>query len=125
MKPVAQNAPTRRVAVDPKTGQIIEYPKYPLETLMEQTGDCEDQAILLASLLKLMGYEVALLILPTHVALGIAGLNLNGTSLVDPTTGTRYYYVESTVNGWLPGQVPAEFEGDLAEGKYDILPIAA
>jgi transglutaminase-like putative cysteine protease len=109
----------------PKTGQIIEHPKYPIETLMEQTGDCEDQAILLAALLKLMGHEVALLILPTHVALGIAGLNLNGIYLTDPGTNTRYYYVETTVDGWLPGQVPPEFEKDVAEGKYDILPIAA
>jgi transglutaminase-like putative cysteine protease len=109
----------------PKTGQTIEYPKYPTETLMEQTGDCEDQAILLAALLKLMGYDVALVILPTHVALGIAGLNLSGTYLTNPTTNTRYYYVESTVNGWLPGQIPPEFEEDVSEGKYDILPIAA
>ena len=34
--------------VSPKTGEIVEYPKYPIETLAEQTGDCEDQAILIA-----------------------------------------------------------------------------
>jgi transglutaminase-like putative cysteine protease len=109
----------------PKTGRIIEYPKYPLETLMDERGDCEDQAILLAALLKLMGYEVALLVLPTHVALGVAGFhNLEGAYTIDPTTGARYFYIETTVNGWLPGEVPKEFQADLARGSYDVLPIA-
>jgi predicted transglutaminase-like cysteine proteinase len=105
--------------------QLIEYPKYPIETLMEQKGDCEDQAILAASLLNYMGYEVALLILPTHVALGIAGFNnLRGSYVIDPITGTRYFYTEMTVNGWLPGEMPQEFQADLAQGRYEVLPIA-
>lgn len=54
----------------PQTGKLIEYPKYPIETLVEKRGDCEDRAILAAALLKRMGYEVALLVLPTHVAQG-------------------------------------------------------
>lgn len=105
--------------------QLLEYPKYPIETLMEQKGDCEDQAILAASLLNCMGYEVALLILPTHVALGIAGFNhLRGSYVIDPITRTRYFYTEMTVRGWLPGEVPKEFRVDLAQGKYEVLPIA-
>jgi transglutaminase-like putative cysteine protease len=110
--------------VSPETGEIVEFPKYPIETLAEQTGDCEDQAILMASLLKNMGFEVALLILPTHVALGLAGFTgLDGVSLVDPVSGEQYYYTETTVHGWLPGQVPLEFMEDINEGVFDILPI--
>jgi hypothetical protein len=105
--------------------QLIEYPKYPIETLMEQKGDCEDQAILAASLLNYMGCEVALLILPTHVALGIARFNnMRGCYVIDPITGTRYFYTEMTVWGWLPGEVPKEFRADLAQGRYEVLPIA-
>ena len=110
--------------VSPQTGEIVEYPKYPIETLTEQTGDCEDQAILMASLLKNMGFDVALLILPTHVALGVSGFTgLKGVTLVDPTSGKQYYYTETTVHGWLPGQIPQEFMEDIKEGSFDILPI--
>jgi len=110
--------------LSPLTNQIIEYPKYPLETLMEQCGDCEDQAILLAALLKLMGYAVALLVFPTHVALGIASFDhVRGTYVIDPMSGMHYLYTETTASQWLPGEVPAEFQSDLARGDYDILPI--
>ena len=71
-----------------------------------------------------MGFEVALLILPTHVALGVAGFTgLDGVSLVDPVSSKQYYYTETTVHGWLPGQVPQEFIEDINEGVFDILPI--
>lgn len=32
-----------------------EYPKYPIETLVDETGDCEDTAILYASLVRTLG----------------------------------------------------------------------
>lgn len=110
--------------LSPITNQIIEYPKYPLETLLEQCGDCEDQAILLAALLKRMGYSVALLVFPTHVALGIAGFDhVRGTYVTDPMSGMHYLYTETTASQWLPGEIPSEFQPDLARGDYDILPI--
>ena len=110
----------------PLTGQIIEYPKYPIETLVEGTGDCEDQAILAAAILYRLGYEVALLILPRHVALGVAGLKNNShLYLTEPTSGTQYLYIEMTVVQWPPGQIPHVFEADIAQGDYDILPIRA
>ena len=37
-----------------------EYPKFPVETLYEGSGDCEDIAILGASLLSIHGYNVSL-----------------------------------------------------------------
>ncbi len=107
-----------------ETGEIIEYPKYPVETLMEQTGDCEDQVILAAALLKRMGYEVALLILPTHVALGISGFsNLKGAHVTDPASGICYYYTETTAHSWLPGEVPPKFQAEFEKGPVEILPV--
>ena len=103
---------------------IIEYPKYPLETLLDKNGDCEDKAILAASLLARMGFTVALVVLPTHVALGIAGIEqAYGTCVTDPTTGLNYLYTETTGPGWLPGEVPPEFQADLRQGNFDILPV--
>ena len=43
----------------PYVSENGEYPKYPLETINEG-GDCEDKAILCASILYTLGYEVAL-----------------------------------------------------------------
>jgi len=53
---------------------IEEYPRYPLETLVDQEGDCEDTSILLASILKEMGYEVVLISFPgEHMAVRAYG----------------------------------------------------
>lgn len=107
-----------------ETGQLIEYPKYPLETLVEKKGDCEDQSILAAALLAAMGYEVALLILPIHVALGVAGFdNRAGSRVVHPANGARYLYTETTAPNWLPGEVPLEFRGYLSSGQFEVLPV--
>jgi len=40
--------------------RLFEYPRYPLETLIEGKGDCEDTAILFASLARELGIEVVL-----------------------------------------------------------------
>ena len=107
-----------------QTGQLIEYPKYPLETLVEKKGDCEDQAILAAALLTRMHYNVALLILPPHVALGIAGFNDKpGSRVIHAPTGISYLYAETTTANWLPGEVPREFQPYLASGQFEILPV--
>ncbi len=110
----------------PLTRQIIEYPKYPIETLVEGTGDCEDQVILAASVLYRLGYQVALLILPSHVALGVAGLKTSSHVVItEPISGAHYLYIEMTVAQWPPGQIPQVFQADIAKGDYDILPIRA
>ncbi|MBI4319447.1 MAG: hypothetical protein HY675_13245 [Chloroflexi bacterium] len=108
----------------PDTGELIEYPKYPIETLMEEAGDCEDQAILTAALLKRMGYDVALLFCPGHAALGVAGAQgLPGTYFTDPSTGIQYFYAETTGDGWILGELPKDLEQFLSTGKFDIVPV--
>jgi transglutaminase-like putative cysteine protease len=110
--------------LSPQTGQLIEYPKYPLETLVEKKGDCEDQAILAAALLTALNYQVALLILPIHVALGVAGFeDKPGSRVIHPATGMRYLYAETTAPNWLPGEVPPQFRRYLAGGQFEVLPV--
>lgn len=112
--------------LSPQTGKLIEYPKYPLETLVEKKGDCEDQSILAAALLAALGYKVALLILPVHVALGVAGFDDKpGSRVMHPATGLRYLYTETTAPNWLPGEVPPQFRSYLASGQFEILPVVA
>ncbi|PSQ19578.1 hypothetical protein BRD00_01570 [Halobacteriales archaeon QS_8_69_26] len=84
-----------------------EYPKYPVETLKDRGGDCEDTAILLASILRKLGFGVVLLEIPSkkHMALGLKGEeSIPGTYV--KVDGTRYYYVETTGEGWRVGQAP-------------------
>lgn len=87
-----------------------EYPRYPLETLLSQQGDCEDTAIFIATMLREMGFGSALIILPGnpgHCAVGIKGeAPLPGYYFT--VNGTRYYYLETTSPGWKVGEMPEE-----------------
>lgn len=87
-----------------------EYPKYPVETLVDRGGDCEDTSVLLSSLLEALGYDTVLLALydANHMALGVASGDLSGYGY--DFEGTRYYYVETTAPGWHVGEAPPEVQ---------------
>ncbi|UXM84922.1 transglutaminase-like domain-containing protein [Methanococcus aeolicus] len=98
---------------DSTTTGYDEYPRYPVETLIDEGGDCEDTAILTAALLSELGYDVVLVELPQHMAVGIAG--------GDDITGTyylynnkKYYYLETTNTGWDIGTIPEEYKNKNA-----------
>ncbi|SHH10970.1 Copper amine oxidase N-terminal domain-containing protein [Thermosyntropha lipolytica DSM 11003] len=91
-----------------------EYPKYPVETLIEG-GDCEDKAILLAAFLKAMGYKTALIIFdgdPGHAAVGVECPGAFGSYF--EKDGVKYFYIETTNKGWRLGQIPPEYKGKSA-----------
>lgn len=95
-----------------------EYPRYPVESLVDGIGDCEDYSILGASILKLMGYEVALLLLPGHAALGVAGAeDIPGVSV--EYQDNKYFYCEMTAAGWQIGELPEDHKNE----KIDACPI--
>ncbi len=50
----------------------IEYPRYPLESLVERVGDCEDSSILFASLLRTLGHGAV-----------IAGVDTSGSGIAN------------------------------------------
>ena len=91
-----------------------DYVRYPIETLVDGVGDCEDMVILAASLLHEMGYGVILVSLPEHLALGIKyDPKFRGTYYT--YEGEKYYYLEMTSPGWELGQVPPQFEKKCAK----------
>lgn len=96
-------------------GDVNEYPKYPVETLYEGGGDCEDTAILLASLLRAKGYGVALIKLPDHMAVGIKGSVDSGAGSYYELDSERYYYIETTSENHPIGEIPEEYKGVAAE----------
>ena len=83
--------------------KTLEYPKYPVETLMDNGGDCEDTSILLSHLLEEMGVNTTLIFMPNHMAIAIEGNSTGQTWIIGNTT---YSYMETTATGWQLGEVP-------------------
>ncbi|MFH0846908.1 MAG: hypothetical protein V1894_02475 [Chloroflexota bacterium] len=107
--------------LDVATIGIEEYPRYPVELLVDGTGDCEDKAILLASILIKLGYKVALVVFPDHGSLGIqAQEGMKGTSF--PLNGVDYYYIEVTDSGWEIGELPDDLKR-LGPHLFDMTPV--
>ena len=95
---------------DSVTTGYDEYPRYPLETLVDHGGDCEDTAILTAALLQEMDYGSVLIELPEHMAVGVkCSDDFYGTYY--EYGGSRYYYLETTGAGWDIGEIPEEYAG--------------
>ncbi|EJN61283.1 hypothetical protein [Halogranum rubrum] len=101
-----QNLPY--VPDDVSTG-YDDYTKHVVETLVDGGGDCEDTAVMLASLLQSSSfeYDTVLLLFPGHMAVGVYGEGLPGAYY--EYGGRRYYYVETTGRGWDLGVVPDEY----------------
>lgn len=98
----------------------FDYVKYPLETLVEKNGDCEDISILGLSLLKSRGIDVAYFIYKAkkdetmgHFAMGIAG-DFTGTSFEQD--GVKYFYAEATGTDMLSN--PSKFEIGQVRDEY-------
>ncbi|MBO6027092.1 MAG: hypothetical protein J6P73_07585 [Bacteroidales bacterium] len=83
-----------------------EYVRFPVETLVDGKGDCEDMSVLAAAILHEMGYDVKLVALPDHLALAV-DCDCEGTYYA--YEGKKYYYVEVTNPGWAIGQIPDQF----------------
>jgi len=94
----------------------FEYPRYPVETLVEQIGDCEDTAILYASLARTLGYGALLAILDTnhdgkadHAAALVPVDETYRATVICPNGfeksfweygGQLYAFAETAVDGW-------------------------
>ena len=81
--------------------------KYPVETVVEGAGDCDDKSVLLAGLLSREGYKVALLAFTpeSHMALGVGS---TGSLYKD----TGYAYIETTNLSYV-GIPPDELAGGV------------
>lgn len=84
-----------------------DYPRYPIETLVDNGGDCEDTAILTAAFLKEMGYGVILVNPPKHMAVGVKCKSCSGTYYT--YQGEKYYYLETTGNDFQIGEISNEY----------------
>lgn len=96
-----------------------DYVRFPLETLVDGVGDCEDMAILAGAILYEMGYGVLLVCLPEHLALAVKCEEYFPGTYYD-YEGGRYYYLEMTNTGWDIGQIPQRYQGTSAR----LIPVA-
>lgn len=92
-----------------------DYPKYPIETLVEQEGDCEDTSILMANLLRSFGYGTKLIYATAdmtdgdaggHMAVGIKGDDDVGGTYYNDDNGNRFYFIETTAPNTPIGEAP-------------------
>ena len=112
------------ISDEASTGEF-EYVRYPAETLVDECGDCEDKAILLAGLLSRspLNCRTALLIVPHHCATLVAREDVPSELLVaDPISvtldGIKYVYVEA-VGTVRPGEAARDYGSRPHVAAYD------
>ena len=96
-----------------------ELPKYPIETLAEGGGDCDDHSILYASMMKALGFQVALIISyeAGHMWTGVHLDSAPTHNSQNPSVwyvdhqSVRYYVAETTGWGWRVGDLPSGLQG--------------
>ena len=83
-----------------------EYPKYPIQTLVDGSGDCEDSSYLAAALIAAMNIDVILIHPEGHLGIGIWCDGCDGTYW--EIEGRKYYYLETTAPNWKMGDCPSD-----------------
>lgn len=90
-----------------------DYTRYPLETIVDAGGDCEDTAILTAALLDQMGYGTVLVLFPSHLGVGVRASDSYPGAYFE-YQGNRYYYLETTGKGFGIGDIPEMYRNKSA-----------
>ncbi len=101
-----------RYSTDLNSTGYEEYPRFPIEVLVDQTGDCDCKSDLFATLIMTLGYGAVFINPPDHLAVGVLGDNLQGTYWT--YQNQTYYYAETTGVGFKVGDLPDEFKDQTA-----------
>ncbi|MBN1195478.1 MAG: hypothetical protein JXA08_09085 [Methanomicrobiaceae archaeon] len=103
-----------------ETDAMLVAPKFPIETIADGKGDCDDKSLLLAALLAREGYAVALLYFETeqHMAVGVIA---PGYSYGD----SGYAYIEATNVSYI-GIPPDELtDGLILSSEPHVIPVGS
>ena len=73
---------------------------FPVEVLYERAGDCDDKALLVASMLAYNGYDTAIIEYLGHAVAGVAATDCNGTRgyLFLETTTPQHYVISNILS---------------------------
>ncbi len=101
---------------DVATAGCVEYWRYPIETLVDGTGDCEDSTVLFASIVKNKNIDVVLLFYVLdeengHLASAVKLSNEHDGVAVE-YQNAMFYYVETTDIGFRIGEKPLDIPDD-------------
>jgi hypothetical protein len=108
-------------ATDAESAGTLEYSRYLVETVVENTGDCEDLSTLLAGVLASPPFEFdpALMFFSGHVGVGVNPERLEVDSEQRMSTSSRdYYYVDASTDIPL-GNVPERYVEPGIVAVYD------
>jgi len=110
-------------ASDNITKGQVEYWKYPVETLVDKKGDCEDSSVLFASIMDALGYDTALLFYVLegdigHLAVGVH-IDGNHGEYIQNNDGKKYYYCETTNSIYGLGEIPP----DMSDTPDQVIPV--
>jgi hypothetical protein len=64
-----------------------------------------------------MGYDVALIALPRHMAVGV---NISAYGSYYEYGSKKYFYLETTGDGWKIGEIPVEYQ-NLTARIYPVI----
>ena len=94
---------------------VNEYPKYAIETIIDEKGDCEDTSFLMASILEALGVDTILFNLPGHIAVGVYCETCSGSYYL--YNGRKYYFLETTgaPGSWQIGRTSYDLNTELEE----------
>lgn len=91
-----------------------EYWKYPLQTLCDGKGDCEDTSILAAALFSAASYSSGLFLLPGHAMLAVSEKSVGEAPAKSPVVRSGYYACETTADSefdkYPVGRVETEYK---------------
>lgn len=91
-----------RYIYDPPDVELVQTPQY---TLQQRAGDCDDQSVLLASMLQATGHPVQ------FVAVGLSGQPLSHV-MVQTLVGKQWLGAETILPkplGWMPGPITSHY----------------
>ena len=127
------DSPISRVLGKVKAEDTVRFPR---ETLLIRSGDCDDTTALLCSLMESAGIETAIMTSPGHVFMAFNSGEPAGSSwmfttdlyAVVPFKGSFWIPVETTVleNGFMNAWKTASdiYRRNRSQGKIEFLPVA-
>jgi hypothetical protein len=106
----------------------FDHPKYPIETLWENSGDCEDSSALYASIMEALGYHTIMVMADVksesaepwggHVLIGIHLANHSGDTFSLNGDSKSYYFAETTA--WYDEYYDVNYEGIGIDTWHDM-----
>ncbi len=92
-----------------------DYPKYAIETIIDERGDCEDTSFLMASILEALNIDTVLLLFSDHMAVGVYCTWCTGSYYEH--NGRKYFFLETTgeAGSWELGRAWGKYTDESAK----------